>query len=235
MKLNYKRRLCHGNSAAITTQHITIICTCLSIGVYLCTNYKCLSELKCKLGAISSQTFPFPLQLQWWYCYRTSRANPELKLVHLQSWVWVYRLLKKSHQLGCIVALHTHNYTPVGEFIECIPTVKQSISNKFSWETAVALVRNGFSNPAVDIGSDLLNFISLYTRWNKCDDWRPTSQLFCKSNHNRGLHSMLCKVTLVPFANEILLHLWSGVIYTILVTVPSDQVAELCTSQLTKY
>lgn len=167
MKLNHKRRLCHGNSAAITTQHTLLFSVlvyrseCIFIQI---TNVSCLSELQRKLGAISSQTFPFPLQFQWWYCYRTSRANPELKLVHLQSWVWVYRLLKKSHQLGCIVALHTHNYTPVGEFIECIPTAKQSISNKFSWETAVALVRNGFSNPAVDIGSDLLNFISLYTR-----------------------------------------------------------------------
>ena len=167
MKLNHKRRLCHGNNAAITTQHTLL----LSVIVYrsVCifvhiTNVSCLSELQCKLGAISSQTFPFPLQLQWWYCNRTSRTNPELKLVHLQSWLWVYPLLKKSNQLSCIVALYTHNCTPVGEFIECIPTAKQSISNKFSWETAVALIWNGFSNPTVDIGSDLLNFISLYTK-----------------------------------------------------------------------
>lgn len=67
MKLNHKRRLCHGNNAAITTQHTLL----LSVIVYqsVCifvhiTHVSCLSELQCKLGAIPSQTFPFPLQLQ---------------------------------------------------------------------------------------------------------------------------------------------------------------------------
>ena len=93
MKLNHKMRFCHGNSAAITTQHTLLLSVlvyrseCIFIQI---TNVSCLSELQRKLVAISSQTFPFPLQLQWWYCYRTSRANPELKLVHLQSWVWIY-------------------------------------------------------------------------------------------------------------------------------------------------
>ena len=55
-----------------------------------CTRFMLVSELHCKqLGAISSQTFHFPLQLQGWYWYRASRTNPELKLVHLQSWLWV--------------------------------------------------------------------------------------------------------------------------------------------------
>ena len=155
----------HGSNATITIQHTLL----LSISVYFCTHYKCfifhfVSELQCKqLGAISSQTFPFPLQLQRWYWYRTSCTNPELKLLHLQSWLWVHPLFQESHQLCCIVGLRTHDGTPVSEFIECIPTAKQPISNKLSWETVIALVWNGFSNPTVDIGSDFLNFISLYT------------------------------------------------------------------------
>ena len=152
----------------------------------------------------ASWTFALSLQLQGWYRYWTLCVNPELKLVHLQSWFRIHPLLQKLHQFGCIMYLCTHYCTPVGELVRCIPTAKQSLSNELHWETAVAVVWNSFGNPTVYIGPDLLSFLSLERE--KFITRCAMTYIHYKTNH-KYLHSKLYKVTLVLFANEMLLHL----------------------------
>ena len=82
-------------------------------------------------------------------------------MVHLQSWFWVHPLLQKLHQFSRIVGLRTHYCTPVGELVRCVPAAKESLSNILHWETAVAVIRNSFGNPAVYVGPNHHSSFSL--------------------------------------------------------------------------
>ena len=108
-----------------------------------------------------SRTFALSLRLQGWYRHWTFRVNPELKMVHLQSWFWIHPLLQKLHQFSRIVGLRTHYCTPVGELVRCVPAAKETISNILHWETAVAVIRNSFGNPTVYVGPNHHSCFSL--------------------------------------------------------------------------
>ena len=54
-----------------------------------------------------------------------------------------------------------YNHAPVGDFIWCIPTVKDPRSDECCLEFTVAAIGNGFDNPSLDVQSNFLGFISL--------------------------------------------------------------------------
>ena len=157
--------------------------------------------------ARSSRTFALSLHLQGGYWHRAFCVNPELKLIGLQSWFCIHPLLQKLHQFSRIMCLCTHYCTPVGELIRCVPAAKYSLSDKLHWETAVAVVWDSFGNPTVYVGPNLLSFVILQEReCIACDNTNPITATIQIQSQMR-LHSKLYKVTLVPFANEMLPHL----------------------------
>ena len=77
-----------------------------------------------------------------------------------------------------------HNHAPVGDFIWCVPTVKDPRSDECCLEFTVAAIQNGFDNPSLDVQSNFLGFISLkrMEQYNRTETLSTATTMPCASS-----------------------------------------------------